>query len=1065
MASLIVLTFDHEGRPIQFDTWLDDLQLYLLSDSRDGISLFDHTAGASLAPPATADSATRSQWLTHDAAAHLAVRNHLPLAERAPFGQHKTAKALYDAIVARYSSPASAALGRLILPYLFPELLAFATVKDLTGTPPPIYITLYFIVTHLPDSLRAIRDHFLALDPTDLTVDLLEKHLFAVETSVVAVGAARGTPRTPFFEGCPPSLLAPSYASATVVDILSAEDVGAASALSGKRRNSKGKSGKSGGGGSGGGGGVGSGGGGGGGGGGSGGSGGRSGDFGGDGGGSGGSGGGGGGSSGSGGGGSGGGRGGAVQRGGFGGGKRQQQQRRSETPTPQHLREWFAQRGAFGVVFVARLSLAQRPRWAELLRFGIDIFALDYDAILAAMYALSASAEGDCYRCVPPDPGIEAAALGASESALPDTAPTEALHTFTLDSGASRCFFCDSTTLTSLPAPVPVRLADRSGGPVLARSSTVLPCPAVSSGSLSGLHPPLVLYKLGEYSCPPGCDGHYHHSWGSACVDLHVYTDGPSPGHIHPSAWQPPARVASCCTRLSCGTTALVTPPSPRLRGMYSRLLVSGFPRSLPPLPPSPAPPCLPYVEGRQRAAPHSSSFPPTTAPLQTLHMDVWGPARIIRLQLRERFCEDLPVLRLHSDRGGEFSSNLLREFCRGEGILQSFLLPASPQQNGIAERRIGLVMEVARTSMIHAAAPHFLWPFAVRYAAHQLNIWPRVSFRETSPTLRWTGKVGDASVFQVWGSCAFVRDTSAGKLSSRTFPASSLAFPLTRLAGSFTTPPRALSCPFTGPAPSGVSQVDPLLGTVLVEVAVDSCAARGDASGGAAFGGAEPVHAEPGGAEPEGAASGGAEPSGAEPGGTEPEGVEPGGAESEGAESGGGEPRGTTSAGCPAATSLGGAGAAGPGGARTRGAGAGDTGAGGTGAGGAGGTGAGDSRARGAGVGGAGAGGTGAGGTMQRRPLFVSPQPLSLPPLDSVLRQPDSPLPAPSPYAKQTDSPSERREPASRHVLPVRAVRTGRHFPCTRPPLLPGSRRSRIRFPVCALRASQCGGVSEVQW
>ncbi|CAI7856489.1 unnamed protein product [Closterium sp. NIES-53] len=33
--------------------------------------------------------------------------------------------------------------------------------------------------------------------------------------------------------------------------------------------------------------------------------------------------------------------------------------------------------------------------------------------------------------------------------------------------------------------------------------------------------------------------------------------------------------------------------------------------------------------------------------------------------------------------------------------------------------------MEVTRTSMIHAAAPHFLWPFAVRYAAHQLNLWP----------------------------------------------------------------------------------------------------------------------------------------------------------------------------------------------------------------------------------------------------------------------------------------------------------------------------------------------------
>ncbi|CAI7831143.1 unnamed protein product [Closterium sp. NIES-53] len=81
-----------------------------------------------------------------------------------------------------------------------------------------------------------------------------------------------------------------------------------------------------------------------------------------------------------------------------------------------------------------------------------------------------------------------------------------------------------------------------------------------------------------------------------------------------------------------------------------------------------------------------------------------------------QRFRADIPVLRLHSDRGGEFSSDLLQDFCRGEGILQSFTLPSSPQQNGIAERRIGLVMEVARTSMIHAAAPHFLWLFAVRY-------------------------------------------------------------------------------------------------------------------------------------------------------------------------------------------------------------------------------------------------------------------------------------------------------------------------------------------------------------
>ncbi|CAI7864364.1 unnamed protein product [Closterium sp. NIES-53] len=75
-----------QGLPIRFDTWLDDLQLYLLSDCRDSVSLFDHTSGASLAPPATGDSATRSQWLTRDAAARLAICNHLPLAECTHFG-------------------------------------------------------------------------------------------------------------------------------------------------------------------------------------------------------------------------------------------------------------------------------------------------------------------------------------------------------------------------------------------------------------------------------------------------------------------------------------------------------------------------------------------------------------------------------------------------------------------------------------------------------------------------------------------------------------------------------------------------------------------------------------------------------------------------------------------------------------------------------------------------------------------------------------------------------------------------------------------------------------------
>ncbi|CAI7790169.1 unnamed protein product [Closterium sp. NIES-53] len=368
---------------------------------------------------------------------------------------------------------------------------------------------------------------------------------------------------------------------------------------------------------------------------------------------------------------------------------------------------------------------------------------------------------------------------------------------------------------------------------------------------------------------------------------------------------------------------------------MASRTLVSGLPRSLPPLPPGPARTCVPCVEVRQRAAPHST-FLPTEAPLETLHMDVWGPARVhgqgheryfllviddyshyttvfplhrkcevtevlidwirgARRQLSEIFCSDLRVLHLHSDRGGESSSNLLRAFCCAEGIRQTFTLLASPQENGIAERRIGMVMDVALTSMIHAAAPYFLWPFAVQYAAHQINFQPRVSLPETTPTLRWTGKVGDASVFRVRESRAFVHDSSADKLSSRAVPCVFLGFPPDATGWQFYHPTlrRVLSSQDVtfDESVSYYHSAEP------VEVAVDSGAATG----------AKPAGAGTGGAEPGVSVSEGAEPRVAEP-----ERVEPGGAEPGGAESGSAEPGGAAGAACAAGATGAAGGAAG---------------------------------------------------------------------------------------------------------------------------------------------------------
>ncbi|CAI7804593.1 unnamed protein product [Closterium sp. NIES-53] len=345
------------------------------------------------------------------------------------------------------------------------------------------------------------------------------------------------------------------------------------------------------------------------------------------------------------------------------------------------------------------------------------------------------------------------------------TSPTARLS-FTLYSGASSRFFRDCTDLTPLCTPFTVTLADPSVGPVVVQNTTTHLCPVTPSGFLTGYYTPSFSRNLVGVS-------HLH--------DLRVVTTFP----LH----EP---VASC----TVGATGapLATLHREPGSGLYSLLTGShhtrsGLPESLALLPRSPAPPCTPCVEGRQRAAPHSS-FLPTTAPLHTLHLDVWGPSLVVCPRQEHFFlivvgdysgCTTVFLLRrkanvltvlepwllarggaqglrelwLHLDRGGEFASTRLETFCQGWGIIQSYTLLDSPHQNGVAERCIGLVMAAAQTSMCHAGAPQFFWPQAVRYAVHQLNLWPSDARPRVTPIFLWTGFLGVAADYRVWGCLA----------------------------------------------------------------------------------------------------------------------------------------------------------------------------------------------------------------------------------------------------------------------------------------------------------------------
>ncbi|CAI7802933.1 unnamed protein product [Closterium sp. NIES-54] len=201
----------------------------------------------------------RSVWQSRDAAACIALASLLPDTKEAHFSQVRFAKDLLTAIKTHYSTPTSASLGRLLLPFLFPDLAAFdrtadlithmcsldvsyraaCTEAELALPPPPMAITLHFIATSLPDRLAPIP-------------------LLDIESNIRSVASASGAVVPPLFQGCTVPQL-PTFTASLASTASPATGKTAAVSTAGGRSRGKGckRGGKGGGGGGGGGGGKG----------------------------------------------------------------------------------------------------------------------------------------------------------------------------------------------------------------------------------------------------------------------------------------------------------------------------------------------------------------------------------------------------------------------------------------------------------------------------------------------------------------------------------------------------------------------------------------------------------------------------------------------------------------------------------------------------------------------------------------------------------------------------------------------------------------------------------------
>ncbi|GJY16439.1 retrovirus-related pol polyprotein from transposon TNT 1-94 [Tanacetum coccineum] len=89
---------------------------------------------------------------------------------------------------------------------------------------------------------------------------------------------------------------------------------------------------------------------------------------------------------------------------------------------------------------------------------------------------------------------------------------------------------------------------------------------------------------------------------------------------------------------------------------------------------------------------------------------------KMIQVRLKET------VSRIRTNNGTEFVNHTLREYYKKVGISHETTVARSPQQNGVVERRNRTLIKAARTMLIYAKAPLFLWAEAVATACYTKN-------------------------------------------------------------------------------------------------------------------------------------------------------------------------------------------------------------------------------------------------------------------------------------------------------------------------------------------------------
>jgi transposase InsO family protein len=227
---------------------------------------------------------------------------------------------------------------------------------------------------------------------------------------------------------------------------------------------------------------------------------------------------------------------------------------------------------------------------------------------------------------------------------------------------------------------------------------------------------------------------------------------------------------------------------------------------------------CSACILGKHRAAPiKDSTDTRASRPMERIFMDIWGPARTQTPQGHRYFLilvDDFSrydvlntmgskaeaffhfkayqarwaayfsahghvISSIRTDPGGEFISGDFKHHLLTHGIQHEFTAVDTSQQNGVAERHIGAVMNAARSMRLAANLPATMWGEACKTAVYVRNRSPVSTVDGRTPFEAFTGKKPVVKHLRRFGCLGYYLNPIKGrdKLAARGIPCTFLGY------------------------------------------------------------------------------------------------------------------------------------------------------------------------------------------------------------------------------------------------------------------------------------------------